>query len=320
MNIAIKLSLALVLGAAGFATAAAQSRTMPVLEVNTDARSAAMAHQGQTQSNRNFLYTNPSAILYGEPRLSVDLGTQFYPSQEGVDGHLTYYNANAAYRLHRNHAVLAGFRYLGGLAFDRVSATGEATKQLKPFDWSIDVGYALRLSPAFSMSATASFVQSYTGRTAQNMAFSLGAAYRKDVRLGFAQQSTLGIAMRLADLGPKLNYGQNYQYDLPSSAILSADLATTLTPGHAVNVGLGGRYFFLPSGETQMLVGLGGEYTWRSMLSARVGYEFGQAKASNLTAGLGLRFAKRYHLDVAYRHALSDYGVNNLLLNLGCAF
>lgn len=301
-------------------TLAQESRVAPILEVNTDARSRAMGNVQLTQTDRNYLYVNPTALLYSGRYMAADAALQAYPKADGIGGRLMYYNANVAYRLGSRHAVFAGYRYLGGEKYTRMDDAGIPGKALKPFEWSVDAGYAFRIDPAWSVFATGSFVYSHQGRTARTAVFSIGGAFRKEVSLKFAQQSTLGIALRIADLGAKLNYGRDRKWHMPSSVALTGDVVSSINADHSAAANIGTRYYFSPSGAKQFFMGLGGEYTYRSFVSARAGFEYGSSKASALTCGIGVRPYKRIHVDMAYRHALADHGMSTLLLNVGIAF
>ena len=46
----------------------AQNRSLPILEVNPDARSMAMGNVSLMSTNRNYLYVNPSSIFYNAER------------------------------------------------------------------------------------------------------------------------------------------------------------------------------------------------------------------------------------------------------------
>ncbi|MDD7456753.1 MAG: PorV/PorQ family protein [Bacteroidales bacterium] len=297
-----------------------QGRILQLLEVNPDARSAAMGGQFLMGADHNYLYVNPTSLLYKEDaRYSIDVNGQLYPKQEGADGTLWYGNASAGWRFLSRHAAYAGFRYQGGLSIPTVSDQfGTPGKPIKPFDWAIDLGYSFKLSSALSVFATGSLVQSWIGEGGYAGLFSVGGNYRQALNLGLVP-SLLNVAVRVTDFGTPIYY-KSKGYALPSNAQAGADLSMEMAPEHSITVALGGRYVFFPDNARLLQGGAGAEYSFRRMLSARAGFQFGEHKSSHATFGLGCKFAG-IRLDAAYLvSTANETGVNTLLLSLGYQF
>ena len=111
-------------------------------------------------------------------------------------------------------------------------------------------------------------------------------------------ESQLNIAASVLDLGPAIESSSNIKYDLPTSAQASADLSLPLSDMNKLNIAVGGRYF-LPKDATLLTLGAGAEYTYNNLVSARMGYRYGENETSKVTLGFGLNI-KFISIDAAY--------------------
>ena len=295
-----------------------QSRTLPILEANPDARSMAMGNVSLMSTDRNYIYVNPSSIFYNADRYSASINATMFPENDDVSGRLLYGNASAAWRFADRHAAFIGYRYLGGEKIASVTDQfGTPGKDIKPLDWSLDVGYSFKISDKLSAFATGSFIQSKTTRTASAITFGVGGNYRTNINLG-NMESQLNIAARVLDIGPPIEYSSNDKYDLPTSAQISTDITMPLSDINKLNFALGGRYFILPTDATMLTVGAGAEYTYNNLVSARMGYNYGENQSSRITLGLGLNI-KFVSVDAAYSIA-NDTDFNMIHVGLTARF
>ncbi len=297
-------------------TNAQTARTLPILESSTDARSYGMGNTLLGNTDRMYLYVNPSAFLYTDKKLSIDASTEIYSKAEF--GRLMQYNVAASYNFLKCHAVSVGYRYMGGLTFHKINGAMQEKQSFKPFDWTIDLAYAFRISDRFSAYASGTFFQSYTGVTAEGATFSVGASYRNEMNFG-KMPAMLTLGARVMDIGASFSYNNSKTtYDLPSSIAMGGDLGVQVAERHRVTVAMGGRYFFLPSEAKALRVNAGFEYTFDNMLSARVGYDCRQKEPNFFTVGLGARLFKNFKLDAAYGWTDSDaLKTNTFMLGLG---
>lgn len=289
----------------------AQSRSLPILEENPDARSMAMGNVSLMSTDRNYLYVNPSSIFYNYNRYNVSVNGTFFPKKDDVSGRLLYGNASAAFRFADNHAAFIGYRYMGGETITGQSDQyGNEGDNIKPVDWSFDIGYAFKISNCFSAFARGSFIQNKIDESNNSFSFSLGGNYISNLNLG-SMESQLNIAARVLDIGPAIESTSGDEYDLPTSAQASADLSLPLSEMNKLNIAVGGRYF-LPKDATLLTLGAGAEYTYNNLVSARMGYMYGENETSLVTLGLGLN-VKFLSLDAAYAIANdTDYSVFNV--------
>lgn len=294
------------------------ARALPILERSTDARSLAMGSTLLGHTDGMYVYTNPSAMLYADRALSLDVSSAIYPKEEF--GRLMQYNASGAYRFLDRHAVSVGFRYLGGLTFHKISSDLKERGEFKPYDWTLDLAYAFRLSDALSVYASGTFYQSFSGVSATGATFSLGASYRKELRLG-AMPARLTLGVRALDLGPGVQYSRSQErYDLPSSLVLGGDLGLRLTEQHQLTLAMSGRAFFATEGSRELRLGVGAEYTYREMLALRAGYDHSKEGHKGFAFGAGLKISQTLKLDAAYSLAkLGSISSNTLMVGLGLA-
>src|SRR3712207_9464905 len=80
----LALSLATAMGMS------AQSRILPILEANTDARSAAMGNTMLGNTDQMNIYSNPAALTFSSRTFSADAAMEVYPKAE--NGRLMQYN------------------------------------------------------------------------------------------------------------------------------------------------------------------------------------------------------------------------------------
>ena len=90
-----------------------QSRSLPILEINPDARATAMGGNQYGEASTMLIYANPTTLLYENMNWEVSAATQIYPKADEDIGRLMFYGVSAGKRF-GNHGVHVGFRYLGG--------------------------------------------------------------------------------------------------------------------------------------------------------------------------------------------------------------
>lgn len=296
-------------------------RPLPVLQSNPDARTAAMGGATGAKTDRMYLFSSPSAMLFQGQKLRFDFSTEMYPKVQDITGRTMQYNLTGAYHFLDRHAAFLGFRYQGGTEHTYIDGNLESNRVVvKPFNWIIDAGYAFKLSEQFSVDASANLIASWIGKGSYTGSFALGVYYQGDVTLGYIP-AIASVGLRVMDIGAPLSYkAEGMSYALPTSLQLSGGLDLQLTPKHQVNLLAGTRYFFLPKEASLFTMGLGTEYGYKGFLFARAGFQYGQHAQSFGTLGLGGKY-QGITLDAAYRISTAkDFGVNTLLISLGYSF
>ncbi len=311
-----RISLALLTLCTGVALqATAQSRLLPVLEANPDARSAAMGNTLLGNTGQMHIHTNPAALTFGDTRFAADITTEMQPKTDA--GRLMQYNFGAGWRFANRSALLAGMRYQAGLTVPSVGTDGQPAS-VSPYEMAIDLGYSFAVVPEIAVYATATYARSSAATSANAWAFSVGAAYQKAFRLAADMPTTLTAGARLMDFGKSVKFNDTgIPYSLPTSVVVGGDWSVRLAPEHALTYAVSCRHF-TPKDAHETLFANGLEYTYHGMLSARVGYQQADKGSDALTFGAGGRF-HGFRLDVTYHHAFASYGINTLMLGVGYA-
>lgn len=294
----------------------AQSRALPILELDPDARSAAMGHASMGEATSHHLYTNPSSLFYRDSHYTFSASGEMYPKTPDA-GRLMYGTASAGVKFLDRHIVYLGYRYLGGLRFKAQDRFGQSKKTIAPMDMTYDLGYAFQISSHFSCYTTLTMVQSRVVQTSIGGGVGIGAHYR--TAFGADQSYTLNLGAKVSDLGMPMRLSKGRTYAMPSSCTFGGELSKAFGSAHRVALATGTRYFFLPANAMLMTIGGGGEYTFMDMLSLRAGYEFTQKKVGGYSAGLGLHY-RGVRLDVAYRQNSTEGSGSTILGGLSYSF
>lgn len=293
-----------------------QGRILPILETSVDVRSAGMGGVTLGDTKQMHIYSNPAASVFSDEWMNIDVSSVISPMTDV--GRLTQYNLATNIELHPNRALFLGARWRGGLKIP-TTVTNYEKGFVSPYEWTADIGYAFRVIPEVVAYATATYFQSDMGRQTKGLDFSVGAGYQKLLRL--CQTSTLlTLGFRLSDIGKPIRYGETgIPYSLPTSIQAGGDWQIALAPQHQMTYALSMRYF-TPKDARLLTVSTGVEYCFNNMVSARIGYQYGQKEASRLTCGIGAGY-KGFHADISYQHSLSKaMGSNSLLVGVGYAF
>lgn len=297
-------------------TSHAQTRLLPILEVPVDARAASMGGGSLMNTDRNYLYVNPTSILYQDTKFAISADGILYPKYAETGGRLKNATISVGQKLFDRHVLYAGFRYQGGLSH-KISMgqfDNQDPLEYRPFDWVADLGYAYKLSKKFSVFATGAFIQSYTGRPAYAAAFGVGANYMNDFRWGGAD-AVFNIATRVSDFGTPLYYSSSESYILPTKAELAADLTTSFNKNHRLTTLIGVRSFFMPTNIQVFQTNLGGEYTLYNLLNLRAGLQLGNRSTGHWTCGVGVSYM-RAKIDFAFLRGVNTTHSDRLVLTL----
>ena len=312
-----KITIALLVLAMGSTMkTAAQSRIIPVLEDNPNARTEAMGSTLLGNTSQMHIYTNPAAFTYGDKQFSIDASITGQPKTD--EGRLMQYNLATGYQFKNHSALMAGVRYMGGLTIQPIAAVGE-TKEIKPYDVALDLGYSFPVTKEIAVYATATYARSHAETSTNALAFSVGAAYQTDFNLTKDVPTTLTVGARLMDFGKDVKFDNTgIPQSLPTSLVMGGDWNVRIAPKHALTYALSYRYF-TPKDGHETLVGTGLEYTYNRIVSARVGYQHADKGSDAFTFGVGGQWAG-FKLDIAYRQAFKHYGINGLIVGLGYSF
>ena len=171
-------AIALLLAGITLTASAQDSGTLPVLSQNPDALSAAMGQTGgSTLSGGHYIYSAPGAVFDRSERFSLSYTGVIGTGHDSMWSGSGFYNAvTGSWRFRDKHAVIAGFRYLGGGSVLTSTESGDG-REIHPMDITADLGYALRINNHWRAYVVGHFVESYIGKIALTGGGSLGATY-----------------------------------------------------------------------------------------------------------------------------------------------
>lgn len=302
----------------GATQAKAQGQSLPILTANPDSKTASMGN-ASVASDGMYLYNTPSAFFNTDKRFTADAAASLYEKEDGAQGLFGLYTATIGYKLFKRHSVFGGFRYAGGLKFNGYDMMGEPTKEYKPYDWTIDLGYSYMIGNGLAAYATGAFIFSHLSKNAYGGAFSVGLSYTKDNITMAKRPASVMIDAKVEAIGPDLDYGNGHKSSMPTHVSLGGKMEVDVTDIHKVGAALATRYFFRPTDAKVFMLGGGVEYTYNNLLSARAGYEYGDHNLSHFTMGAGVKY-HNFRINGAYMLKTADGGKSYCTIGLGYDF
>lgn len=288
------------------------SRSLPILEINPDARTAAMGGNQYGEAATMGLYANPTTLLYKDKKWAVSAATQIFPSADDYIGRLMFYGVSAGRRF-GNHGVQVGFRYLGGYNIPL-----DNNQELKPGDWTLDANYSYRFWDHFSATVGVSYIHSKVVEEASTVAFNAGIYYRNQFEGGIDGNYVVGI--NAAALGPELDYGPQYlDAKLPANYGGGGEVGLKFSEQHRLNLSLAAQYYCYPQNAAMFTGNVGAEYTLFDLISIRGGYTYAEHDYSRYSVGAGIAF-QQFSINAAHIRGLGDNEVTQTLISLGFMF
>ena len=196
---------------------------------------------------------------------------------------------------------------------------GNPTKDYKPYNWTLDLGYTYFLGKGFAAYATGSLIYSHLSKNATGAAFSVGGAYQNNELTLANKPANLMLDAKVGAIGPQLDYGNKHKTTLPTYLAVGGALSVEVAEKHQVAAALSSRYFFQPSEAKLFMPGGGLEYTYNKMVSVRAGYEYGDHDLSHITMGAGFKY-HGLRLNGAYNLKTADTGSSYCTIGIGYDF
>lgn len=276
-----------------------QARALPVLEMGADARTVAMGGSHYGLSKSAHLYTNPVSMALGNERVSVGAGWRHQSAYTGLSGSLDTYSLSAGFRLGR-HALMIGGRYFQSPKVTGMNSLEVPTNPAQPRDYTLDLGYALRLG-RFALYGTGSYVSSdLGGPTAQTFVFGVGLFYRHTIEMSGGDKLGYLLGVKGQNMGPYFRYSKGRVNTQPPCFVgLGGELSYEMDERHKLTLSLGGEQHFMPYRAMSTVFRGGAEYQWHRTISIRTGYMFDTDRINCFSLGAGLRF-RALTLDAAY--------------------
>lgn len=260
-------------------------------------------------ANAFSVSTNISAVALGDDHMAASASYGSWQPQ-GVNSSL---------------ASISGFGLIGGKlgvglnakymmypSYSTVTEGGFPAGEFTPEDLSMELGLSYKIIKGLSAGVNVRYIMSKLAKEAD------GSAVSADISLSY-RVAGIRVAAAVTNLGSKIDYGYR-PYTLPAMAKLGVGYVYDIQ-NSSVGVHLEGDYIIY---NGSVMCGLGAEYKFKELVSARVGYHYGSKAAdailSYFSAGLGVKLLG-VTLDAAYLVGMSESPLNNTwMVSLGYRF
>lgn len=231
--------------------------TVPFLLITPDARSGGMADAGVAISpDANSIYWNPSKLAFAPDNMGFS--ASYTPWLRELVPDVSLSSLSGYKKLDDRSAIGLSFRYfsLGDINFTDTS--NRLIKNYRPTEFSIDAGYARKLSDHFSIAATGSFIHSdlsgnttlynnITTHPANDVAVGFSAYYTKKINIG-AKEADMAFGGNMNNIGPKLSYtNSGSTYFIPTNLKLGGYLNLHLNDENELGVALDFNKLLVPT-------------------------------------------------------------------------
>lgn len=235
-------------------------------ELTPDVRGVGMGNSGVASSANAFsIWRNAAKNVFSDRKAEV--AYSFTPWMRELASGSNLHALAGYYGLDDKQGIQAGFRYINRPDVERAGAV------YTPKDWSIDLGYARKLTEGLSVGATARFVRSalFDNAAANGVAFDLGVYYQQAWRNNDDARWSLGL--QASNFGTKMDYGYG-KYKQPAKVNAGGGVDYAFNDNHRLQGTLEVGYRVWPGGCWEGAVGA--EYTAFKLFSVRSGYHYGE--------------------------------------------
>jgi len=229
----------------------------PFLLIASDARAAGMGDQGVATAPDAFSQQwNLSKYAFAKEEQGVSVSYTPYLTKLVNDiflGSVGYYN-----KLTERSAVSASFRYfsLGEIQF--TDNTGQDLSIEKPNEFTVDLGYSLKLSDNISAGVALKYLRSdlsigktvgsTDGKAASSFGVDLGAYYQSEEKAYSTFNGKWRAGIALQNIGPKIKYDDAGQENfLPATFRLGAGFDFILDEANTIAVTLETTKLLVPT-------------------------------------------------------------------------
>lgn len=301
---------------------------VPFLRVSPDARAGGMGDVGiATSADANAIFWNMGKTIFAEDNSSVSVN--YNPWLKDIAPNI-YMGVISGYKkLADGQAIAGSVRYfsLGDVQFTDFS--GNELQRYKPREFSLDLGYAKKLSEKIGFGITARYINSTlaTGSDGVDM-YRTGNAFAADLSLFYQGLDNTGEGVSwgisASNLGSKIGYTENEEAKEFIPANLGAGVAYTkvIDEDNKVTFALDANKLLVPelvytgvSNQDQINMtkyrqytvaeswfaknnsfnaSVGAEYGFKNLFFVRGGYFYEDKSQGNrkyVTAGVGVKYA-----------------------------
>lgn len=292
----------------------------PSLRIPADARAGGMGNIGlATSPDANSSFWNQAKTPFAGKRTAI--GVNYAPWMREVTDDMYLLGLSGYHRFDSLQAITGSIRYFNLGDFQLKDMNGGVLQTARPYEFSIDLGYARKLSEKFAIGIALRYINSSLGSgTSGGTRYKPGEAVAGDVSLFYNGKNENGqgfsAGLALSNIGSRIGYTENTAQKefLPSNLGLGGTYTAILNEDNRITFGADVNKLLVPEVpsteaeredyyEQSSLAGLGKgfgnkawqygagiEFSYRNMFQLRAGY-FGesekQGNRKGLTAGLG---------------------------------
>lgn len=287
----------------------AQSATFT--EINPDGRNVAMGNAGYALNANAFsVFNNTAAIAFKDKTSQVGYSfTHYAPESKTYNG---LHSVGGYYRINHKHSVAMGFRYL---TYEKIAVWSDDENiagTYTPYDWAIDIGYAFRISNAFSVSANMRYITSEIANSKYYAGYKTGNAFSGDISFMYNNHN-LRTSLGVNNIGTKIKYGGD-KNDLSSNVKIGVAYDWDVNPDNCIT-GVGQASYLLTADDNaqEFFGGIGAEYKYQKKYSVRTGYRIGDKAGSFASVGVGINI-RAIAFDFAYLFGGNSVIVRNTMV------
>ncbi|WP_447639763.1 MULTISPECIES: type IX secretion system outer membrane channel protein PorV [Chitinophagaceae] len=207
--------------------------SVPFLRVSPDPRAGAMGDAGLALSpDGNATFWNGAKTVFAQSPSQVSLN--YTPWLKDVAPDVYLMTLGAYGKLNDNQAIYGGIRYFNLGQMTLTDANGQVLQNSRPREFSVEGGFAQKITDVFSAAATFRYINSNLASGAINgSVYKAGTAFSGDISLFYSDLDENGAgltgALSLSNMGSKISYTNdpNSKQFLPAN--LGIGIANTWT-------------------------------------------------------------------------------------------
>lgn len=224
---------------------------VPSLTVNADARAGGMGEAGAaTSPDANSQYWNPSKYVFSES--SAGFVINYTPWMKKIVDDINLLYAAGYWKFGEMQSVSASLRYFGMGDITVTDETGNPQGSTSPYELSVDVAYARKLSERWAAAVALRYIRVDFGTVeglypGNAFAADIAASYRMPLQL-WGQQGGLSFGLNLSNIGTKISYDDgNNNYYLPANFRLGTSFECPINEYNKITLSVDANKLMVPS-------------------------------------------------------------------------
>ena len=284
------------------------AQSLEFLNISSDPYSYSMGGNTLTLDANSFTVTNnASAMAYAEDYMYASVSYMAW-QPEILNNNMM--GLSGFYRMGKLAVGISG-KYYTHTPYDITDNLGFVSEMYTPVELSTEVAAAYKLFLGLSVGANIRYTLSSMIKGGDASALSA------DISVSYKLKGLMA-SVAVTNIGSKIDYGYG-PYDLPAMAKAGVGYKYGINEKNTLLVSAEADYLIYKGG---IMAGVGAEYNYDKMISARVGYHYGDDNAipSYASAGIGINI---FGLSVngAYIMGFGDSPLNgSYILSLGYDF